>query len=99
VKRSRAYPRKNQAAGELVLAEVVLYGLALGTIGIVGYALYNAIKNATAPGSAQDVAAGAEAAQLGPGGSQQALTVAGTQGPGAEVQAPAASLSTTEETS
>jgi len=92
----RRYSRENQAAGELVLAEVVLYGLALGTVGIVGYAIYTAIKNATVPGAAQSVAAGAGIAEMGPGGSQQSLTTPGTEGPGASVQAPAGSLSTLE---
>ncbi len=88
-----AYSKENQGAGELVLAEVVLYGLVLGTLGIVGYALYNAIKNATAPGAAQSVAAGAGVAELGPGGSQQTIgAAAGTLGPAASVQAPAGSL-------
>jgi hypothetical protein len=92
----RQYSQKNQA-GELILAEVVLYGLVIGTIGVVGYAIYAAIKNATtnapgAPGAAQSIVAGAGVTELGPGGSQQALSTGAILGPGASVQAPAGSL-------
>jgi hypothetical protein len=86
--------RKNPVVVEIDLAEVVFYGLVLSAAGIGGYALYVAIKNATASPTAQGVAAGIEdAGTLGPGGTQQVSTAPGTLGPGASVQAPAESTS------
>jgi hypothetical protein len=78
VRRSR-YRKRNQLAS-IVESEIVLYGLLVGTIGIVGYAVYNAIKNATAGGTASNVAAGAATAELGPGGSTQPLGGTSTAG-------------------
>jgi len=94
MKRRRRYPRRNDTSSDVfiasVLAEPILVIAGISVIGLIGYAIYQGIKNATKSGSgtAASVATGAATAEMGPGGANQAPGEAGEMGPAGSVAAP-----------